>query len=160
MANNNTDCCRNLFGGFNFENLKTAKPPKEKGIYVLKVNRKGKPIGEIVEQAKRFVEQLNWPMVGDFIRRRIMRLEKIEQCPVIYIGSAGAKKPNRGNLSGRYNMFAGRHTAMYPICALLYLDWDLEYGWIQDEHPDEAEKKLKQKYQERHEGKLPPLVDR
>jgi len=61
-------------------------------------------------------------------------------------------------LKGRYQEFSGRHTAMYPIWALLYFGWELEFGWKEEEDPRNAESKLKQKYAERHNNKLPALV--
>jgi elongation factor P--beta-lysine ligase len=47
---------------------------------------------------------------------------------------------------------------MYPIWALLYFGWELEFGWKEEEDPRNAESKLKQKYAERHNNKLPALV--
>jgi len=49
---------------------------------------------------------------------------------------------------------------MYPLWALLYFGWELEYGWVEDEKPAELEETLKRRYRQVHRGKLPALVDR
>lgn len=49
---------------------------------------------------------------------------------------------------------------MYPLWALLYFDWELEYGWLEDSNPASVEVNLKQSYKQNHAGKLPAIVDR
>jgi hypothetical protein len=63
-------------------------------------------------------------------------------------------------LKGRYNEFSGRHTAMYPIWVLLYFGWKLEFGWKESDEPSLEEKRLKEKYQNTHQNRLPALVKR
>jgi len=99
-------------------------------------------------------------MVSDHILSRIKRIENVSQCPVIYIGSAGTRQDSKNTLRGRYKEFSQRHTAMYPVWALLYFGWELDFGWEEGDSPRDAEDDLKQKYAILHSGKLPALVER
>lgn len=155
---NQRNCCVGLYDKFKFEDLRGASPPKEKGVYVIRVKNKGCPATEIVEAVKPIVEDLKWGMLEKHILDRINRLENINQCPIIYIGSAGTRKDSKNTLKNRYEEFSGRHTAMYPIWALLYFNWDLEFGWKEESNPKDAECQLKQEYKKRHKDKLPALV--
>lgn len=153
-------CCGDLFDGFCFQDLRCAEPPNTKGVYVIRVGRRGQPVGEIIACVKRLIGELNWPQVGDFVLRRVRRLERIGQCPVIYIGSAGTSSDSRNTLLGRYKEFSGRHTAMYPMWALLYFGWELEFGWLETDKAGDLEAKTKEGYRQKHDGKLPAIVER
>jgi len=72
--------------------------------------------------------------------------------------SAGTQKHSKNTLKGRYREFSLRHTTMYPIWALLYFNWDLEFGWRETEDPGRVESQLKQQYKERHGNRLPAIV--
>ncbi len=98
--------------------------------------------------------------IGKKMSNRIERLKKVKVCSIVYIGSAGTGTESNHTLLGRYEDFAGRHTVMYPIWALLYSGWDLEYGWVQNKTPNILERRLKLKYKELHKGELPALVKR
>ncbi len=91
---------------------------------------------------------------------RIDRLTHIGECTILYVGSAGTLTESRNTLRGRYEEFAGRHTIMLPLWALLYFGWSLEYGWKIEDTANIAEAQLKQMYQTHHNGKLPTLVNR
>lgn len=144
-----------------FQDLQSASPPNKKGVYVIRVKKEGICVKEIIEQVKQYVQNLNWKFVENYILNRTDRLKKINQCPIIYIGSAGTRKGSKNTLKGRYKEFSRRHTAMYPIWALLYSGWELEFGWKEEEDdPGRVESQLKQKYTERHKDKLPALVIR
>mgnify|MGYP000082392666 CR=1 FL=1 len=54
-----------------------------------------------------------------------------------------------------------RHTALYPILALLTANWKLQLGYKQTTKTEakQTEEKLKQKYQQKHKI-LPALVKR
>jgi hypothetical protein len=106
------------------------------------------------------VSTLAWPKVGNKVLSRVKRLEKIDRCPTIYIGSAGTRAKSKHTLQGRYEDFAGRHTAMYPLWALLYFGWELEYGWRIEAHPEIAEAQMKETFRHYHQGQLPALVQR
>ena len=142
------------------KDLRSAQPPDKKGVYVIRIKQKGRVVNEIVERVKKLVRNLDWKLVEKYIFNRITRLEKINQCPIIYIGSAGTQKDSENTLRRRYEEFSGRHTAMYPIWVLLYFDWDLEFGWKETDDSRDVESQLKQKYKERHNNKLPALVIR
>ncbi|MHC4620367.1 MAG: hypothetical protein ACYTEQ_21670 [Planctomycetota bacterium] len=153
-------CCDNLFTSFTFQDIRDASPPNKRGVYVIRVKRRGRPIGEMIEQIEQIIRRLGWPVVGKRMRSRIKRLEKIVSCPTIYIGSAGTQPGSRHTLQGRYRDFAGRHTAMYPLWALLYFGWELDYGWREAENSAELEERLKRAYKQGHNDQLPALVYR
>jgi len=157
---NQGDCCDDLYTEFEFQDLRSASPPKKRGVYVIRVNKKGRCVTEIVEQVEPLVKSLNWEVVGRYIGDRISRLKEINQCPIIYIGSAGPHQNSKNTLKLRYQEFSGRHTATYPIWALLYFGWELELGWKEEHNPGNAETQLKQEYKQRHNNKLPALVKR
>jgi len=154
------DCCNKLFDDFMFQDLKSALPPKKKGVYAIRVKQAGVSVKEIYEKLYQLLQKLNWKMIEEKVLSRINRLEKINQCSIIYIGSAGTHKGSKNTLKGRYKEFAGRHTAMYPIWALVYFGWKLEFGWKETENPSQLEDQLKQKYKKLHNDKLPALVER
>ena len=158
--NSQGTCCDNLFSGFTFQDIRAATPPERKGVYVIRVKQRGEPVAEILQQVGKVIQHLDWPIVGKKMLNRIKRLEEIGSCPVIYIGSAGTLQGSKYTLKGRYHDFAGRHTAMYPLWALLYFGWDLEYGWVEEENSPGLEESLKHRYRESHRGKLPALVYR
>ncbi len=148
------------FSAFTFTDIRAAKPPDQRGLYVIRVKQQGTPVPNIVRNAAAVIQQLQWPMVEDKMLNRIARLHNIGECPVLYIGSAGTRTESRNTLRGRYEEFAGRHTSMFPLWALLYFGWNLEYGWKIADAANTAEAELKQVYQAHHNGKLPALVNR
>ncbi|MCI0532527.1 MAG: GIY-YIG nuclease family protein [candidate division Zixibacteria bacterium] len=149
----NNKCCEGLFDDFKSpEDIKTVTPPKKKGVYVISVKATGKTPSEIIKQVEPLISQLNWSTVGDYMRERICRLKKVSECPTIYIGKAD-------DLRRRYDDFRGCHTAMYPIWALLFFGWELEYGWVLDESPGKREEELKNQYRNKHSDNLPALVE-
>ncbi|HEY0605150.1 MAG TPA: hypothetical protein VGD58_19685 [Herpetosiphonaceae bacterium] len=152
--------CDEIFSQFTFTDIRDAHPPAERGVYVIRVQKRGAPVPDVVQHAKAAIQRLNWEMAAKKMLSRIHRLEKIGECPLIYIGSAGTRADSRNTLHGRYQEFAGRHTIMFPLWALLYFGWDLEYGWKIENTPDTAEASLKQMYQAQHNGSLPALVHR
>ena len=140
--------------------MRASNPPESKGVYVIRVKGKGKPVKQVIEDAMECIRQLNWPLVGKKMSDRIERLQKVNVCSIIYIGSAGTGTESKHTLFGRYEDFAGRHTVMYPVWALLYSGWTLEYGWVQSRQPKVLEWQLKVKYKGLHDGELPALVRR
>jgi len=154
---NQGDCCNDLFTEFEFQDLRSASPPDERGICVIRIKKEGSSVKEIVRQVKPLVKNLKWGLVEKYMLSRISRLEKINQCPIIYIGYAGSID-NKGTLKKRYKEFCERHTVVYPLVALLYFGWDLEFGWKEEDDPKKAKSQLEQKYKEKHKNKLPALV--
>lgn len=154
-------CCNNLFDDFTFEDLTSAKPPDKKGVYVIRVKSKREvPLGDMIEKTRQLLSNIGWDLVTDFIMSRVKRLENIGNCPIIYIGSAGTRKESKNTLKNRYEEFANRHTAMYPIWVLLYFGWKLDFGWKISANPLHNENELKRNYQILHGGKLPALVEK
>lgn len=154
------NCCNELFSDFKFCDLQDAEPPNRKGVYAIRIKKRGKDIKEIIAQSKQLINKVGWQLVSDFIFSRIERLERIDKCPIIYIGSAGTYSNSKNTLLKRYKEFSGRHTAMYPIWALIYFDWKLEFGWKEEKNAKKAEDKIKKLYKNQHGDKLPALVQR
>jgi len=154
------DCCREIFSNFQFQNMPDAKPPNKKGVYAIGFTLRGKGSSEIVAQVEQLVDKLGWSQVGEFVLGRVRRIERIGECPIIYIGSAGTGSDSKNTLSHRHKEFSSRHTAMYPIWALVYFGWQLEFGWVEEENAGRAEKEIKEQYKEAHGGRLPALVQR
>lgn len=153
-------CCDDLFKEFVFENLVEAKPPREKGVYVIRIKKRSDTLPEaMVSEAKKVIAKLGWKMLEKKMVGRIERLKRITQCPIIYIGGAGTQRGSRNTLKGRYTEFSGRHTAMYPIWILLYFGWKLQFGWKKTKQPENEEAEYKKKYRKAHQGKLPALVE-
>jgi hypothetical protein len=160
-APNRFSCCGNLFHEFVFEDLTNAKPPKRKGVYVVRVKSRTTEAPEaIVGKARKLVSSLRWELVEDYVMSRIGRLVRIGSCSVIYIGSAGTQRGSKNTLKHRHAELSSRHTAMYPIWALLCAGWKLEYGWKICENPSFEEKRVKERYGNLHQGKTPALVEK
>jgi hypothetical protein len=151
-------CCNHLFSEFCFQDLRSAGPPDQKGVYVVRTTRRGADIGQIIAQVQRLLHHLDWEIVEDFVINQMDRLKRITECPVIYIGANQNKGKN--TLSDRYSELANRHTIMYPMWALIYHGWDFDFGWQVTSDPEALEGWLKQQYRALHEGKLPALVSR
>lgn len=147
--------CDRIFTGFRWQNLITLnkqKVPKTKGVYAIRINKRGEPVNRIISRASAFIGKINWPEFEKFVLNRIHRLKEIRDCPVIYIGAAPT------SLQGRYDDLCGkRHTALYAVLALLFAGWKLDFGWLEGDNPREKEWQLKQQYYRIH-GKLPAVV--
>ena len=155
------NCCNGLFDAFEFTRFQDAKPPKRKGVYVIRIHQRGTPVGEVHEKAIGLAGSIGWDVAGRFLCSRFDRLLAIGDCPTIYIGSAGTYAGSKNTLKGRYLEFSRRHTAQYPVWALLSSGWELQYGWmIVDDHPGTAEEALKERYRKAHGGRLPAPVSR
>jgi hypothetical protein len=154
-------CAMDLFWDFTFTDIRHARPPPKKGVYVIRIQKRGKEPEEIISALAPHIMKLNWTITGNFLTSRISRIRNIDaRCPVIYIGSAGTGPKSRHTLEGRYRDLASRHPVQYPLWALLYFGWELEYGWKVSDEPKELEAFLKKEYRKRQEGKLPALVAR
>jgi hypothetical protein len=155
------ECCSRLFADFTFQDLTGAKPPGEKGVYVIRIKcRSEVSPREMIGRTGRLISGVGWDLVVDFVMSRVERLNNIGNCPIIYIGSAGTQRGSRNTLKDRYEEFSNRHTAMYPVWVLLYFGWKLEFGWKKSDEPRKEEVELKMKYRELHNGRLPALVER
>ncbi|MDP3442911.1 MAG: hypothetical protein Q8T08_08645, partial [Ignavibacteria bacterium] len=133
-------CCTDIFADFKFANIKNANPPDAKGVYVIIIKKRSLTSHEIIDRMSEKLSSFDWPIARNYIIDRLDRLKRItEGCPVIYIGSAGTKEGSKHTLIKRYGDFKNRHTAQYPIWALLYFGWELEYGWKETQHPAELE---------------------
>jgi hypothetical protein len=152
-------CCSHIFSDFTFADIRHAQPPSNKGVYAIRVAKRGASADNIIRDIKPVLVRLDFPLLADKFTKSIARLNRIEDCPIIYIGSAGTRDSSKHTLLGRYRDFAGRHTIMYPIWCLLYFDWCIDYGFRETDSPSEFEAKLKSRFRERH-GRLPALVHR
>ena len=146
------ECCADLFDGFKFREIRDAKPPRKKGVYIIRISRRGDPVDDIVRQCRAIARGIRWHIVEEWGMGRVHRLDRITTCPVIYIGRSG-------KLRDRYKQFSSGHPAMFPLWALLYVGWGLDYGWIETRNPKELETSLKKRYCQGHDDRLPALVD-
>jgi len=160
MENEIGNCCNDLYLDFTFSDISLARPPNQKGVYCIKVIERGLSTDKIEVELATHISRLRWGMVQEYLNNRIRRLHNISDCPIIYIGSAGTNPTSKHTLAGRYQDFKIRHTIQYPIWALLYFGWELEYGWKVTDDPAGTESNIKEVYKERHNGKLPALVSR
>jgi len=153
-------CCDDLFKEFMFQDLVKAKPPREKGVYIIRIKHRNDISPEaMISEAKKLIAKVGWKMLEKKMVSRVERLNRISQCPIIYIGGAGTQRGSRNTLKGRYTEFSGRHTAMYPIWILLYFGWKLQFGWKKTKQPENEEAEYKKNYRKAHQGKLPALVE-
>jgi hypothetical protein len=154
------DCGLDLFRDFEFDDITSAKPPDAKGVYVIRVRKPGMPPDEIIRNLRPHILHLGWKMAGKYLLDRIGRIEKIGDCPIIYIGSAGTNPGSRHTLAGQYRGLVNRHAIQFSIWALLYFGWELDFGWKAGENPKELEKDLKERYETRQRRIPPALVVR
>jgi hypothetical protein len=49
---------------------------------------------------------------------------------------------------------------MYPLWALTFFGWELDFGWQETQDAGSAEKELKKRYKAGHGGKLPAMVEK
>lgn len=149
--------CNQIFANFRWNDLATIRMemlPKNAGVYAVRVRERGKPIEWIISCSHALLGEINWFHFEEYVVSRIRRLRNIGGCPLIYIGAAPT------SLRGRYKDMCGeRHTAFYPIVALLFAGWKLDFGWFEDGEPAKKERLLKKQYRKVH-GALPALVQR
>ena len=81
---------------------------------MIRVKIKGEKTQTIIHKVNRLVTDIGWELVTKRVITRIERIERIGQCPIIYIGSAGTQPSSKH----RYKEFSSRHTIMYPIIDL------------------------------------------
>ena len=146
---------------FEFSELRKATPPSDKGVYIIRVKKKGKSPRSYLKELDPIIKKINWTIITKYVNSRVQRVSLLEGCDIIYIGRAGShKQTNKNTLKGRYNELANRHTIQFPLWLMLYLGWDLEYGWKISNDPEKAEGYLKSLYSKCHDSKLPALVKR
>lgn len=149
--------CDHIFTDFQWKNLVTLNPqqlPSRKGVYTIRISKRGEPIERIIARAHEFLAKLNWSTFENHVLSRVHRLREITDCPLIYIGAAPTSLPSRyKDLCGK------RHTAFYAIVSLLSAGWKLDFGWKEDKKPLQKEEQLKRQYSRVH-GKLPAIVRR
>jgi len=154
------DCGLDLFWDFTFGDLTSADPPDKKGVYVIRVRTPGMPPDEILQRLEPLISRFGWQMAEDYLRNRISRIQNIGDCPILYIGSAGTNPTSKHTLAGRYRDLTRRDTAQFPIWALLYFGWKLDFGWKVTGNPRDDEAELKAKYLNRGRRSPPALVVR
>ena len=155
-----TACCDNLFRDFIYEDIRHAAPPLLRGVYTIRVRQRGQDVSEILTNSEKLLATLDWHIITTKAQSRLNRLQKIGTCNTIYIGSAGTYTNSKNTLRNRYNEFAGRHTIMFPLWALLLHGWQLDYGWKAVDGASQFEAHLKSAYRQHHHEHLPALIVR
>ena len=151
--------CDEIFKDFlwrDLEDIKSTKLPNKPGVYVIRVLERGNDPHEICIKFRKMFK-VKWVALREYIDSRLKRLERIEKCPILYCGVATK------SIKSRYEDLAGkRHTAFFPVLALLLGGWRLEYGFTivnTEEQAMRLEEELKRKYIKIH-GRLPSLVEK
>ena len=150
--------CDHLFKGFHWHELPTLKAsqlPKKPGVYTIRVIERGEDLINTKLKLEEIVLQTEWSELTRYVTRRLTRISHIRDCPLIYIGSTDNIKSRFMDLAGR------RHTAFFPVLALLLSKWKLDYGFktvSSRKEAEQLEEKLKKEYQKIH-GFLPALVE-
>jgi len=147
------DCGLDLFWDFVFDDITRAKPPDTGGVYVIQVRKPGIPPDEIMKNLESHPGHLAGGKGKENLLKQTGRIQNIGDCPILYIGSAAGKK----TLSGMHRELNRRHTARFPIRALLSSGWELDFGWKATENPGEAEAELKERYLNRGRRSPPAL---
>jgi len=112
-------CGMDLFTDFTLEDITKATLPEEKGVYIIKITKRGMPPDEIIRQLTTRIAGLRWEMVEAYLTSRIARIPNITKCPVISPGSAGTNKKAGTRLRGGTGTLrtATRHsTRSLPCC--------------------------------------------
>jgi len=155
--------CDTLFQGFKWHELRLLRSrdlSKTPSVYVLRVTEKSEDLSYVSRKILELVENTEWNELIRYVESRLARLDRIGECPVIYIGSTGAR---RSGLRSRLMDLAGRrHTAFFPVFTILVAHWKIDFGFVTCSTVEEArrlEKDIKQRYKEIHGG-LPALVNR
>ena len=154
------DCGLDLFWDFTFEDITAAYPPDAKGVYVIQVRKPGLPPDEIMKSLESQPGLLEGEKARESLLKRIGRIQNIGDCPILFIGSSGARAGDRPTLKTRYRDLTRRHTARFPVRALLRFGWELDFGWKATENPRELEAELKEKYLNRGRRAPPALLVR
>ncbi|GEM_PF-4615753 len=71
---------------------KSKTNPQNKGVYVIRVRKRGKAIEEAISRLEAFLNESNWFPLMEHVSDRINRLKNIGNCPLIYIGAAPSAK--------------------------------------------------------------------
>ena len=160
--------CDYLFNGFRWGELvgiRARDLPNEPGVYVIRVIERGLNVESTISYLNDVLGRTKWYEFLRYVNSRLNRLRRIGDCPVIYIGSTSGLRGvgAKSSIRSRYVDLAGRrHTAFFPILALLLAGWRLDYGFKTTNSHSEAkelEERLKKEYREIH-GALPALVAR
>lgn len=150
--------CDTLFEGFKWcelRDLSSSVLPRAPGVYVLRIIEKGEDLEKSSETLLALAKRTRWTELLQYVESRLKRLNKVEDCPVVYVGSTAT-------LSGRLKDLAGRrHTAFFPLFVVLYSGWRVDYGFLKCSTIREAgkiEENLKHEYVKIH-GNPPALVE-
>ena len=153
--------CDSLFKDFKWRPLNSISLNKiqpETRVYAIRYDKKGLDIDQTILKTRDFFGQAQWESVNSYIFNRLNRLKSIQDCPIIYIGSAPSIKA--GGLKSRYKDLSGRrHTVFYPVLALLIAGWALQWGILPTKGPKAIEKEIVRNYNEIH-GANPALLKR
>jgi hypothetical protein len=151
--------CDLLFTRFHWKDITTVVPSRDlpekgvKGVYVIRVRQRGVPVDNIISSGCELVEATSWGLLTKKVRSRLDRLNRIRDCPIIYIGAAPT------SFKTRFKDLTGRHVVMYPTWGLLWGGWKMDYGWLQDDISLGKERQLMDEYFRIH-NRLPALNER
>jgi len=153
--------CDSLFKDFKWRQINSISLNEiqpETGVYAIRCANKGLDIDQTIQKTKDFFGQAQWESLNSYVFNRLNRIKSIQDCPIIYIGSAPSIKA--GGLKSRYKDLSGRrHTIFYPVLALLIAGWGLQWGILPTKEPKVMEKEIVREYNKIH-GAYPALLKR
>jgi hypothetical protein len=149
--------CAGLVSDFRFFELAADDPPqlppKEDGVYGIRVVRRGNPVSDVIETVTSLLAPIPWGRLRSSINGQISRLSAIGNCNLLYLGMGR-------ELYSRWDQLTWSHPAMIPLIALLCHGWQCEFGWLVCDKPAEMEHELKRIYKLTHHTRLPALMRR
>lgn len=118
--------CDHILEGFRWHELSILKAshlPSKPGVYVIRVIKRGESLIKVKLRLDEIILQAGWDKLNRYVASRLVRIFRIKYCPLIYLGSTDNIKLRFKDLAGR------RHTAFFPILALMLSKWRLDYGF-------------------------------
>jgi len=78
--------CDELFRGFKSEDLESIKLgglTKNRGVYAIRIKKRGKPISDVISFTERFSRKTKWVCFNEYVLDRTSRLKNTGICPII-----------------------------------------------------------------------------
>jgi len=132
-------CGMDLFTDFTLEDITKATLPEEKGVYIIKITKRGLPPDEIIRQLTTRIAGLRWEMVEAFLTSRIARISNLTGCRSSTSAQQVRAKRAGTRLRGGTGILRAAIRHSIRSFALLSFGWELEYGWKVSDKPKELE---------------------
>lgn len=90
---------------------------------MIRVIKRGESLIKVKLRLDEIILQAGWDELSRHVASRLVRIFRIKDCPLIYLGSTDNIKLRFKDLAGR------RHTVFFPILTLMLSKWRLDYGF-------------------------------